>query len=196
MSMEPIGIVDDLVTRRDAILSGARVSPEARARILGGRRYTLPVGKTHHITVDLKAGTRTVVTTEPKAAPPPSPIIIPITLRSQRKRMYGFNFDQRVRDVVETACEVFDVDPWEMMSADRHQRISRARHTAFSILKKVLRLSLPSIGRVFKRDHTSCLSGFRRSAFLRTTNAHYRHQYRTVMRRLREKWAVDAEAAP
>lgn len=80
--IDKIGHRDYLVSTRDRVLAfNAGLSDREKARIFGVP-YRLPAAKEHHITVDLKAKTRTVESREVsplpvKPQPPAPPIVLP-----------------------------------------------------------------------------------------------------------------------
>jgi chromosomal replication initiation ATPase DnaA len=68
---------------------------------------------------------------------------------------------QLVEAVTLRAAIEHGVEPADIMSERRLQKIAIARMTAWKRLRD-LGYSLPSIGKAYNRDHTSILSGLRR----------------------------------
>ncbi len=181
------GHFDMLAARRDAILSTGRVSPAARARILGQPFYR-PVAKTHTITVDLKAGTRIVENGPPGAKPP--------VLKARRKRVVRrldpndlpptkhravIESPYSVQDVLTAVAASFDLPIYALTSKTRSQRVARPRFAAALLLREKRFMSFKRLGHALgRRDHTTMMHEVKRARVLRETDP---------------KWAADYHAA-
>lgn len=180
MSNERLGIVEQRAADRERY---------------GRFAYRPPFGpiRTHFINVDCRQPEKRTITLlsvpKPAKVKPVKSIIIPTaSFRSNHRRLFDFNIEPRVRDILEVCAEVFDVGAGELLSEFRTKRLTRPRFTAISLIRRIMELSHPTIGRIFKRDHTSCLHGCRRSAGLRATDQLYRQRYRTAVKLLRQRW--------
>lgn len=69
------------------------------------------------------------------------------------KRDYAVTV-KRIKDAV---CRYYDITPNEMMSHRRSLRICRPRQIAQALCAELTPLSLPAIGRMFDRDHTTVM---------------------------------------
>lgn len=184
----------------------ARIAERAQYQ---NRAYRAPVtaAKTHRITVNAKTGERTVESGDAVVAPVKPVAVATATARPAdrpspicwevRRRPIGNTYPRpkpdhrgRVPDVLAVTAEVFGVTVPAMLSPLRIQRLAYPRFAAMHFMHTVLRLSLPSIGKVFKRDHTTILSGVRRAAHLRCDDISFAGHSRLLARELRRKWSV------
>jgi chromosomal replication initiation ATPase DnaA len=81
-----------------------------------------------------------------------------------------------VRDLIEAAGREFSVSRDEILSVDRHKTVAEARAVAMWLIRNVLRMSYPQIGREFtgfktlpgggivrcSKDHTTVMSAVKR----------------------------------
>jgi chromosomal replication initiation ATPase DnaA len=74
-------------------------------------------------------------------------------------------------DVRHVVTEFFGVTEQDMDRAGRSGRIARIRQIAYYLCRAYTARSLPEIGRLFQRDHTTVLHGVRRIGVLRRTDA-------------------------
>lgn len=75
-----------------------------------------------------------------------------------------------VRDVERAVCLRFNITPEVMRSPVRTRRIARARQIAYFLAREMTNASYPQIGRHFRRDHTTAISGRRRVLSLLSTD--------------------------
>jgi len=76
--------------------------------------------------------------------------------------------------LVACACAHFGVTPDELRSQRRHGNISRARWAIAHVLIDRVGWSLPRVGALLGKDHTSILYGWRKSqALIRTDEEFY-----------------------
>lgn len=61
--------------------------------------------------------------------------------------------------VLRIVCEYFDVSEEEIRGAHLNRRTTHARHHAWAMLRDRTTLSLHEIGKLFRRHHTSVMSG-------------------------------------
>ncbi len=183
--MTDIGHYDYLVAQRDSVLASARMSAAARARALGQRHYA------------------PIVTTATAAVVQPAPIVARLAttririhcatrVRGATSRHAGPTPDHRGRmsDIIAATADAFGVSVDDLLSPSRYRRVAYPRFAAKHIMFKVLRVSLASMGKVFGRDHTTCLTGVRRAAQLRRSDPAFAGRSRLVARELRRKWGV------
>ena len=164
-----------LVEKRDAVLSGARISPAARARILGKTVYRMPA-KEHRIVVDMKAATRTVETTD-YAAPK----------KAKRKDLRRRRLQSKYADIMEAVAAAFNVTLnalfGEVKKSDA--ATSRARFAVMRMIREERGASTPCIGRAIKRDHTTVLSGLKRADQLIGTDRDWANRYHDARERVK-----------
>lgn len=191
--MTDTGHYDHLLEKRDAVLSGCRVSPRARAAILG-RNYSPPPAKSHTIDIDLQTEIRTVITEEFKATPKPpapkGPFLSPAGPGAWRCTSVAADASSKANDIICAVCEAYGADIWGILSPSRQRKDAWPRFAIMGLLSGILKISTPSVGRILKRDHTTVMAGLRRVADLRATDRLYRHHYRTAVKLLRQRWAV------
>ncbi|MBX3506917.1 MAG: hypothetical protein KF895_15670 [Parvibaculum sp.] len=72
-----------------------------------------------------------------------------------------------IRMCGEITAAVYEVPYEQLLNDQRQMALVEARHAAFWAAKRFTHRSLPAIGRVFRRDHTSVLHGARRIERLR-----------------------------
>lgn len=65
-------------------------------------------------------------------------------------------------DIIDEVCEKYVVARKDMLSAIRSQFVIPARFEAIYRIREEKCLSWAQIGRIFNRDHTSCLAAWRR----------------------------------
>ncbi len=90
----------------------------------------------------------------------------PITVDSARealndmivnKESVGVTIDR----IFEKVAKKYGITPDDIKSPKRTKDIAHARHVAIYIIRKQTNLSLPQIGKLFKRDHTTVLSSLK-----------------------------------
>lgn len=79
----------------------------------------------------------------------------PTTLREG----YLMEQDGRVQvdAILDEVARAFNLDVDDVIGDSREQRIIRARKTAMAVMRELTDLSLPAIGRVFGKDHTTVM---------------------------------------
>jgi hypothetical protein len=71
--------------------------------------------------------------------------------------------DQRIAEkLIVQVCEEFEVSRAELLGQSRNKEIVPARHEACWRIAKATSLSLPHLGSIFNRDHTSILHAIRK----------------------------------
>src|SRR6185437_400620 len=93
----------------------------------------------------------------------------------------------RVRLVVQACADAFDLSYGDLMSDARAQWIVRPRFAAVRLLRVLLRLSFPSIGRALERDHSSCFHASARCWYRRGHDLEFRRRYRAALLKLRSE---------
>lgn len=184
-----LGIAAELRAQRDAVLSTARMSPEARARALGVVLHR-PVAKEHRIVVDIKAATRTVETTKEPATPPRQRL-----LRRATKRLHPLDREPapevrkiaarqlRSGDILKAVADTWGLTTYALQDASRPQRVCRPRFAAALLLRTKRLMSFPEIARALKRkDHTSARHEVQRGAHLLATDAGWAELYHAADR--------------
>ena len=73
----------------------------------------------------------------------------------------------QTRRIIKICADEFGVSPEDMLSPWRRRTITWARFAAWDLMRQHTRMSYPEIGRKFNRDHTTILSGVRRSEGMR-----------------------------
>lgn len=134
---------------------------------------------------------------EPVIARPPSPkpepelerVPVPITLRPRNcgnwRRLTDDGVQERIKAILRATATAFEVGVGEMMDPSRTRRLAHPRFAAMILMRKLARLSLPSIGRVLHRDHTTCLAGIKKANTLRHTDADFRRRSIAIAQALR-----------
>jgi len=68
----------------------------------------------------------------------------------------------RIDTILRIVCSATGVSKRELLAANRSQKIVNTRHVVMWLLRRHTFLSLPAIGRILHRDHSSVLNGVRR----------------------------------
>lgn len=64
--------------------------------------------------------------------------------------------------ILQAAADAFGVTRDDIDSTDRHQTVFLARAVAMTLVRELLKMSYPEIGRLFGKDHTTVMSAIRR----------------------------------
>jgi chromosomal replication initiation ATPase DnaA len=78
---------------------------------------------------------------------------------------------RQIKPVIRTVAKYYGVSLTDLLSCRRSRSVARPRHVAMYLAKKLTRHSLPAIGRVLDRDHSTIMHGCRRIATLRLEDA-------------------------
>lgn len=188
--LERLGIADELAERRKQFARYAYRAPQDRLA-----RMRAPAPFAVDLAVPAPAPTPAMVISidfpEPLAVEKPIRIVSEIRPRGATNKHKGPETDPRGRmaDVIVTAAAVFGISVSDFLGPSRKRRFAYPRFAASHFLFNVLRISLPSIGKATKRDHTTILSSIRKAAELRRTDIAFAGRSRMLARELRRKWA-------
>lgn len=94
------------------------------------------------------------------SSPPPAPVD---TLPAIPTR------DADALEVLRCVARSFLVSLDQLISKDRHRSIAEARQVAYWLLRTRTRMSLPEIGRLLRKDHSTVMIGVRRIVRRRAT---------------------------
>ncbi len=72
-------------------------------------------------------------------------------------------YSATLENIVQNVCLEFGVTRAEIMGAARHSRVVVPRQVISWLAYKYSKLTLPAIGRIMDRDHTTILEGYRRT---------------------------------
>ena len=163
------GHYDHQIEKRDAILSTARISPAARARIMG-EKPNLPPAKMHRITVDIPSGKRTI---ERNASPPKvlkikrarcHPPIVELPKTVNRPQQPTPSQAVTPLQVLEAIATAYGVTVEGLLGPSHKQAIAVPRFAAAHLLKAKRGMSTTQIGHVLgRRDHTTVVWALRRA---------------------------------
>lgn len=78
--------------------------------------------------------------------------------------------------ILATVARAFELDARALSGPSKTRTLTEARFICWWLLRAHTRLSLPAIGRMFRRDHTTILAGIRKCEALRESNLLYRQQ--------------------
>lgn len=84
---------------------------------------------------------------------------------------------QPIARIIAAVCAHFVVGRPELLGEGQAAHLVLARHTAMALVRQVHGISLPRIGRAFRRDHTSVLHAVRRIAALTAADPAFAAQY-------------------
>ena len=174
------GHYEYLVAERNRVLSSVRMSRADRARAIG-KRYYQTVAKEHRISVDIKAETRTVSTTDGDKEKTAEKAKQPAYVPPKRKYLKSAH-----ADIIDAVARAWGITMFSLLSAERPQRLARPRFAA-ALLLRGRDLSLTVIGRVLRRDHTSILHEIKRARELLANDPEWAALYRAAEHALDQK---------
>lgn len=61
------------------------------------------------------------------------------------------------RDIIQNVSDIFGVPVSDLKGRGRKQHISRARQVCYALIRELTDMSLPSIGRLMNRDHSTVI---------------------------------------
>lgn len=154
--------LNDLQARRAAVLNSGRVSPAARAAILG-----CPIA--------WPTRNRTPMIVALPAHEPP-PVVAAKTEPALQVPV--------ARRIVEAVAAAFEVAPDGVFSRRRSWDLTRPRYAAYRLLQ-ARNLSTTRIGMLLKRDHTTVVHGLRRALELHDRDLDWRRRYEIAKAALR-----------
>lgn len=169
MDLDGIGYARELQQERERIL--ARVPAAQRARILG-RPAPYAEPKAHKITVDLRTGERTVDAVTPFAPVKPEPRPPVVCRMVVEKPNAPTPPGPSAAAIISAILEATGISLYEYLREGRsNKKISRARQMGYWLTKKKLRPDMSSgeMGRMFRKDHTTILSGVRKGEEFKDT---------------------------
>ena len=93
----------------------------------------------------------------------------------------------RFEKILELVADAYDVFPEALMTHNRQGNVVHARHVLMYVARKASDMSLPQIGRLCDRDHTTVLHAVNR------VDAMDDPRIRQLVRRAKEIWNADGE---
>jgi hypothetical protein len=84
------------------------------------------------------------------------------------------------RTIIKAVCRAWDIPEGELLGEKRAQRQSRPRDAAIWLLRQT-GLSLPQVGKIMHRDHTSCMHSERRAKQMFADEADWRRCYQEAL---------------
>lgn len=81
-------------------------------------------------------------------------------MKFDKPRIHHVPKRMTIDDVIATTSKHFDLHPQDLMGKSRAGRINTARQIAMYLAREMTDLSLPQIGEVFNRSHTTILHGY------------------------------------
>lgn len=161
------------MARTEAVLASGRLSPWARARILGQHVELLPAKQTR-IIVDCRTGKRTIERMEPVAEEEN-----PFAPRETKTASILRSAPRAAVRILKACAAAFDVRVVDILGDRRTIRETRPRFAAYRLLGEA-GYSGASIGRALKRDHTSINNGLKRAAILHDSDPDWRRLFDQV----------------
>lgn len=101
----------------------------------------------------------------------PTSLTEPCASTLERYRGTGFLNPERVRDVL---CSELHVGYDDLVSKARHQPLACTRQLMQYIVREVTGASYPTLGRCFRRDHTTVMHAVKKVARMVTSDARSR----------------------
>jgi hypothetical protein len=77
----------------------------------------------------------------------------------------------QINPMIRTVAKYYGVSLTDLLSCRRGRSVARPRHVAMYLAKELTSFSLPAIGRMLDRDHSTVMHGCRRIATLRLEDA-------------------------
>lgn len=148
MSAEPLGIVTELVERRQRLVS--RMSPRAR-HLAFPHIYSAPVVAMFNAEVDRLVVENKKLRERLAKAEAAARAIMP-------------RLTPEVAIIFRAVADVCDVDAEELRGPRKPQKILEARMLAYYLVSRTHpRMTYGTMGKIFCRDHTTCITGVRRA---------------------------------
>lgn len=88
------------------------------------------------------------------SAPTPPPALVAVNV-------YPVTFATHDR-IIKTVCRIFEVRLSELLSERRNLKVSEARQVAMALTVRLTKHSMPKVGFLFDRDHTTVLHAVRK----------------------------------
>jgi hypothetical protein len=158
--MSDIGHYAYLVAQRGAVMSTARMSQAARARAMGG---------TYH---------RPIATEAVVAAPEPLQIVQALPPTGYRRTLSEY-FRSEHKVIFDAVAEAWDVSIFALLSPSKAPGASYPRFAVYLLLRATGK-SMPKIGSIMRRDHTTVFAGLKRGAELLATDPEWAARYRAA----------------
>lgn len=116
-------------------------------------------------------------------------IVAPLPLKAKAeppvaRRVFPFK-SAAVRAVIRAVSAAWDVEPGELLSRRRPQRLALPRFAIYRLLTERSRWSINKTSKVLKRDHTSVLHGLKRASELLRHNDAWRERYHAALAELK-----------
>ena len=162
------------MARTEAALASGRLSPWARARILGLPIALAPAKQTW-ITVDCLTGRRTIEA----MAEPTAEEANPFEVDEKSPKAILRSAPREAVRIVKAFAVAFDVRVVDVLGDRRSFRETRPRFAVYRLLGEA-GYTAASIGRALKRDHTSINNGLKRAAILHDTDPDWRKLFDQV----------------
>lgn len=98
---------------------------------------------------------------------------------------------EKARDVIRVFSEVYGVDATSVLTPARSRKFARPRQSAMYAMAKHLKLSQPTIGKIFSRDASTVTYAISRKVpVLLVEDLGFASRYYYGMQKLRSLWAV------
>lgn len=81
-----------------------------------------------------------------------------------------------------TLCKSFNITPEELFSKSRLKAISDCRHMSFYIIHSVYGVSFTGIGYLFNRDHSTVITGFKKTETMLDIYSQYNDIYAKALK--------------
>lgn len=165
---EPLGIALELAARRKAL--AARMSPWAL-------RLAFP--ETHRPPSDLPPP---VVAIKKPEAPKIEPEAVPAASREIAPHLV----------IVACCALIWDVDAKAIMGGSHKAIYVRPRQAAMVLVRRFLNMSLPRIGKLLRRDHSTVIHALRIHEIYHEGDAQYRARFDAAQEQLSQHFARNA----
>lgn len=154
---EPLGIALELMQKRRAL--AARLSPLAR-------RLAFPEHFDRHVA---------------KRAPVP-PKMRAVhndwdTVRRETLRTKALRVEPQATAIVKVCASAWGVPAGQIYDCSRKAIYVRPRQAAMAMMRDILKISLPTIGMILNRDHSTVMSGIAKHEWFYETNADYARRF-------------------
>lgn len=84
--------------------------------------------------------------------------------KREKKILKSLSGHRKAREIIEQVCEETGIPEKKLLSKKRTRHLVEARCLCMWMIRKQTKLSLPEIGELFNRDHTTVLHNLRRMA--------------------------------
>ena len=90
-----------------------------------------------------------------------------------------------IERILSAVCKKYGVSEEDIKSKKKTENIANARHVAIYISRKITDLSLPNIGKIFSRDHSTIISSINKVELNIKTKKNYEDEINNLIKEIK-----------